>query len=135
MEPAERDRYLARIALEGIIANPNAYLKNCLRRVCLLLSPVPNYHAASPSVTAGFAISTIVFVYLPLILVGIALVTRQPFSASQVFLLVVIVLWYISHFLLNASVRNRLPSDTLIAALALSLWCRKGRAIEGDSHA
>lgn len=122
---AERDRYLTRLAVAGIIEHPGQYAWNCWRRVGLLFSPVPNFHEASPLQTAGFIGATILFVYVPLALVSLGMVCRRPLTTPQVFLLIVLALWYVSHFLLNASVRNRLPSDPLLAALALALWLLK----------
>ncbi len=129
LTPAARDRLLRRLALGAIAERPGDYLRACLARAGYLLSPVPNFGPGGGLKTYAMAGSTALFLYAPLLAVLAALAARRPVPPAARVLVVAVALWYGFHVLLHASVRQRLPSDAVVAALALTLWAgRRGPA-------
>lgn len=122
LSPSERDGRLLRLALGGIVRRPDLYLRNCLRRVAYLLSPLPQFRDASPAEAAALAAATVAFVWAPWALVLAVLSRRRgPRTRGEWVVLAAIALWYAAHVLVHASIRQRLPSDPWVAALALAL--------------
>jgi hypothetical protein len=142
MTPKARNAALLRAGLDGIAAHPNEYLRKCGQRVGYLLSPAPTFYSASWLQYWGMFAATLLFFYScwAAILVRLALFRRL--DRAEWLLLVAILVWYVFHFAINASIRNRLPSDPWCAALALSLWRPrsanpelKGDRLVSPSHA
>ncbi len=122
MTPAERNSVFMKEAIRGITARPSAYLHKCLTRIRLLFSPVPNFYETSRTQYLIILGSSLVFYHLPLLLMLIGLIRQFPRDPSIWFLLVAVLIWYLFHVLVNASIRNRLPSDVWVATLAVALW-------------
>ena len=97
------------------------YLHNCLRRVWYLFSPVPNFYSASRSVKLAMVCSTTLFFYLPWAIIGVLIFRGARLTASESLLMTSVLLWYAFHIFMHASIRQRLPSDLWVAALALSM--------------
>jgi hypothetical protein len=134
MTPAERNAAFLRAAVRGIAERPGDYLRKCGQRAIYLLSPIPTFHSASRLQAWGMAGATLLFLYACWSVVLGRLVVLRQLSRPEWLLLTALLVWYLFHFAVNASVRNRLPSDTWCAALALSLWCRvpEGAAAQAD---
>jgi hypothetical protein len=122
MTPAERNAVLTRQALHKIAAHPRDYLRKCGIRLEILFSPVPHFTEVSPLQKYAVILSNLLFFHLFLGAAVVRLLGRPRLSRGEVLLLVTLLLWYAFHVLVHASMRNRLPSDVLCAALALSLW-------------
>ncbi len=125
MTPGERDRVLTRISLRAIAADPSMYLGKCWNRVFLLFAPTPNFYNVSVAESVIVSGSTAVFFYVPMLAAIIGLVRRRGrWGTSVWFLVATLVVWYGFHIALNASIRNRLPSDAFVFALALWAWMK-----------
>ncbi len=122
MTPGERDRVLRKAALAAITERPGAYWRTNLVRVQYLFSPLPNFHRAGWVKSIGMFGATALFFYVPLALVVAGLLKQRPRDRAAWVLLCSIALWYLFHILVHASVRQRLPSDALVATLAMTLW-------------
>ena len=122
LTPATRDTLLRRRAISAIISQPMAYAQTCLDRVGYLLSPTPNFYKAGLWQTVMLVGSTALFVYLPFAAVLVASLKGRHFNESSRLLLVAIVVWYAFHVAVHASIRQRIPSDILLAALSLLVW-------------
>ncbi len=122
LTPAERDATLFRLAVRGIVARPDRYLLNCLRRACYLFSPWPNFTATSPLKTMVMCLSTIVYFYVPWGAILFGFWRGSRLDRGQWVVLLSLLLWYAFHILVHASVRQRLPSDLWVSAFALSIW-------------
>jgi hypothetical protein len=128
MTVAQRESVLVQRAIAGILGHPGRYLENCLRRVLYLLSPVPNFYAASVSAKMGMACATVLYVYIPWIVVVVLLTKGARLTRGDAVVMLAVVLWYMFHIFLHASVRQRLPSDLWVTVLAISLGQRFVRA-------
>jgi hypothetical protein len=71
------------------------------------------------------ASATVLFVYVPLAAVLVALFKRRLFEDSGRLLLVTLCVWYTFHIAIHASIRQRLPSDILLMTLSLVLWTKQ----------
>jgi hypothetical protein len=122
MTPAERNGVLLRAALKGIAERPKDYLRKCGQRVFYLLSPVPNFTASGRLQYWGMVVGTTLFFYSCWAAILLRLILFGRLTRAEWLMLGALLVWYLFHFGVNASIRNRLPSDTWCAALALSLW-------------
>jgi hypothetical protein len=120
MTPADRDRLLTRLALTAIGEHPGEYLRMCGDRAYYLFSPVPSFVQASPLRIGGVAAASILFFYFPLLAAVVGLIVRRPWGEARRLLVVALVGWYVFHIALHASIRQRIPSDSLVAVLALA---------------
>jgi len=127
MRPASRDSLLLRLGLRSIAHRPDLYLRNCLRRVGYLFSPWPNFTTPSPLKTVVLLLTTGVYLYAFWGLFLIALWRGAKMTRGRWVVLMALGLWYAFHIFLHASVRQRLPSDVWVAALALSAWSARCR--------
>jgi hypothetical protein len=131
--PRERNNALVRSALREIAAHPERYLARCLKRLTFLLSPVPNFYDVSPLQYWAVMVSSLLFFHAFLAAVAARALWPVRLNVDQWTLLLSLGLWYLLHVLINASIRNRLPSDVWCAALAVSLWVQPGPALWGSS--
>jgi hypothetical protein len=123
MTPAERNRVFTAEALNHIVHDPVDYLNKCLSRSAYLFSPVPNFYQVGRLQYLAILGSSLAFYHTFLVAAGVGLVRRRPWSMGVCLMVVAVAIWYAFHILVNASIRNRLPSDVWIAALALATWC------------
>lgn len=122
LTPKERNAKFLGLAITEITQNPATYLEVCLRRLGFLLSPVPNFTEASALKRLVIALSNFLFFYLFGGLIVWQAVYKKRITREQYILLSCLILWYVFHVLINASIRLRLPSDVWCAALAISMW-------------
>ncbi len=120
MQPLERDRLLTRLGIQTILKRPARYALNCLRRLYYLISPVPNFSSGGRLSSLAMTCATIVFLYVPWVLLAFALWRRPSLDWKQSTLLLLLVLWFLAHITIHASVRQRLPSDLVGAVLCAS---------------
>jgi hypothetical protein len=132
MTPASRDSRLLRLGVRSILLRPDLYLRNCLRRAGYLLSPWPNFTTPSPLKTAVLLLTTVIYLYAFWGLFLRTLWLGIPMTKGRWVVLLALGLWYAFHILLHASVRQRLPSDVWVAALALSAWSDRCRPCGRD---
>jgi len=125
LTPSDRDRLLRQLAVAAIIDRPGDYLRTCVDRAGYLLSPTPNFTQAGFVQTIMLASATVLFVYVPLAAVLVALFKRRLFEDSGRLLLVTLCVWYTFHIAIHASIRQRLPSDILLMTLSLVLWTKQ----------
>ncbi len=126
MSPYNRNKILTRYALQGIVNHPGRYLSRCLARFRFLFSPTPNFYQVSPLQYWVVTVSSLAFYYVPLLAVAARAFRPVRLRREEWVLLLTLGFWYVFHILINASIRNRLPSDVFCAALALSFWVRPG---------
>jgi len=131
MTPEQRNAAFLRAGLKGIAERPLDYLRKCGQRVGYLLSPVPSFYSVGRLEYWGMFAATILFLYScwAAILCRLLFVRRR-LTRAEWLLLAALAVWYLFHIAINASVRNRLPSDVWCAALALSLWCPRVMAVQ-----
>jgi len=125
MTPAARDKLLTRLGIEGIAQQPSKYIRNCARRVGYLLSPLPNFSESGKLKAIALALTTLIYLYGFWAAFGIAEGLGAGLSRAEWVLLLSVVFWYAFHIAFHASVRQRIPSDPWIAALALAVWSRR----------
>jgi hypothetical protein len=124
MTPQERNSAFMREALKQIGARPGHYLGRCSARSFYLFSPVPNFYRTSWLQYFAFLGASLVFYHAVLVAAVVGLIRRRPRSPAVGLLVAALVVWYGFHIMVNASIRNRLPSDVWVAALAMVIWTR-----------
>lgn len=124
MTPAQRDSLLMRYGIAEILNHPGKYVLNCLRRFSYLISPLPNFYTSSLIVAVALSSVTIVYLFLPWTVVGLLLVKGLRITRTEAILALTIAFWYGFHTVMHASIRQRLPSDLWVAALAISMGQR-----------
>ncbi len=120
LPPDVRDKRLTRMTLYEVLSDPMHYLKLCFFRMGYLFSPVANFSKVSFLQNLLLFLTTVFFIYVPLAWIGLNLWRKSRMDFFQQNLVLILALWYLFHFAVNASIRNRLPSDYLLATLALS---------------
>ena len=130
MTPAKRDALLTRYGVAEIVNYPTKYVRNCLRRAFYLLSPLPNFYTSSFRVAAALVCITLLYLFMPwAVVISLLLKGAARVTTSEAILLTAILIWYLFHILLHGSIRQRLPSDLWVAALAISMCQRFGGSI------
>ena len=124
MTPRERNRVLTQEALKQIVREPDKYFKKCLSRSFYLFSPVPSFYQVGRLQYMAFLGSSLAFYHTLFIVAAVGLIRRGPFRADVWLMVVALGFWYAFHIMVNASIRQRLPSDIWIAALAIATWTR-----------
>jgi hypothetical protein len=124
MTPRERNSVLTREALKRIGARPKEYLVQCLKRSYYLFSPVPSFYRTSRLQFFTVLISSLAFYHTFLVADVVGLIRRRPWTPEAWVLVAALGVWYAFHLMVNASIRNRLPSDVWVAALAIVTWSR-----------
>ena len=128
MTPRERNRVFIREALKHIIQEPNEYIKKCLSRSLYLFSPVPNFYQVGRLKYLAILGSSLAFYHAFFVVAVVGLIRRRPWSVGVWLMVVALGVWYAFHIMVNASIRNRLPSDIWIAALGYrDLGSRSGQ--------
>ena len=122
MTPRERNRVLTHEALKQIVREPDKYLKKCLSRSFYLFSPVPNFYQVGRLQYLAILGSSLAFYHAFFVAAVVGLIRRRPWSAGVWLMVVALGVWYAFHIMINASIRERLPSDIWIAALAIVTW-------------
>jgi hypothetical protein len=122
MTPRERNRVLTQEALKQIVREPDKYFKKCLSRSFYLFSPVPNFYQVGRLQYLAILGSSLAFYHTFFVAAVVGLIRRRPWSAGVWLMVVALGIWYAFHIMINASIRERLPSDIWIAALAIVTW-------------
>ncbi len=124
MTPQERNRVLTQEALKQIVREPDKYSKKCLIRSFYLFSPVPGFYQVGRLQYLAILGSSLAFFHTFFVAAVVGLIRRRPWSVGVWLMVVALGVWYTFHIMVNASIRNRLPSDIWIAALAIVTWTR-----------
>src|SRR5262249_23224396 len=127
LSPGARDKVLLDLALDGIHKHPRVYLEHCLWRLGYLLSPVAQFPLVTSLQAHGLAAATVFFFCARWLTVFARLAAGARMDRERLALLLAVTLWYLFHALINASIRNRIPSDPWVALLALSLLAQSIR--------
>jgi hypothetical protein len=127
LSASERDQLLLGLALQEIAHRPGRYLQNCLRRLGYLLSPVAHFYGISLERQFIILLSTIFFVYLPLVAVAWGAWRERLNRIESRLLAGTLIAWFLFHGLVNASLINRLPSDCWLWVLGTALIAQSGK--------
>jgi hypothetical protein len=124
MTPGQRNSVLMEHALRGIADRPGEYLRRCWSRVFLLFAAAPNFYEVSLAERAIVIAASLIFFHAPLVAVIAGFLRRRRWEPPALFLVTTLCVWYAFHIAVNASIRNRLPTDAFVFALALWVWAR-----------
>jgi len=124
MTPQERNSVFIKEALKHIISRKKEYINRCLSRSFYLFSPVPNFYKTNRLQYFAILAASLAFFHTFLLAAVVGLIRRRPRSSGAWVLVAALGIWFAFHIMINASIRNRLPSDVWVAALAIVTWIR-----------
>jgi hypothetical protein len=122
MTPRERENLLVQEGLNQILLHPAKYIKRCIKRSFRLVAATPSFYEVSRVQYLMILVSSVVFYHAFLIAAAVGLVRCRPWSEGAWLMVVAVGVWYAFHIVINVSIRNRLPSDIWVAALAIATW-------------